>query len=97
MLFKADKLLHVVVVFNTIFNNISVILWQSVLLVKKTQSIWREPLTNFIGAGQRMWALQKLRTLISAKSYQSLNINALLSSPSPDTSDPDSSQKSLVS
>jgi len=55
-------------------------------------------LSNHVsGAGQRMWALQKLRTLISAKSYQSLNINALLSSSSPDTPDPDSSQKSLVS
>ena len=41
-------------VFNTTFNNITVILWWSVLLVKETQSIWRKPptcyksLTNFI-------------------------------------------------
>ncbi|XP_052077229.1 E3 ubiquitin-protein ligase HERC2-like isoform X2 [Mytilus californianus] len=50
-----------------------------------------------LGAGQRMWALQKLRTLISAKSSdQSLNINALLSSPSPDTPDSDTAQKSYA-
>jgi hypothetical protein len=45
-----------VMVFNATFNNISFILWQSVLLVEKTtdlsqaidRSTWRKPVTNFI-------------------------------------------------
>lgn len=44
-----------------------------------------------------MWALQKLRTLISAKSDTSLNVNALLTNPSPDTPDADTAQKTFVS
>lgn len=35
-----------------------------------------------LGAAQRMWALQKLRRLISANFGQTLNVNEILLSPS---------------
>ena len=41
------------------------------------------------GAAQRMWALQKLRKLMAANFGDAINVNALLSSPSIDTSEPE--------
>jgi hypothetical protein len=34
-------------VFNSTFNNISVISWRSVLLVEETQGTWRKPQTTY--------------------------------------------------
>ncbi|XP_052278368.1 E3 ubiquitin-protein ligase HERC2-like [Dreissena polymorpha] len=49
-----------------------------------------------LNASQRMWALQKLRRLISVNFDQSFNINDLLASPQPDTSDQELSRQFSV-
>jgi hypothetical protein len=49
------------------------------------------------GAAQRMWALQKLRRLISANFGQTLNVNELLLSPTLDTDQDLSRSFSVVS
>ena len=42
-----------------------------------------------LGATQRMWALHKLRKLMSTYCGQMINVNALLSSPAADSPEPE--------
>ena len=47
---------------------------------------------SFSGATQRMWALQKLRKLMTSQFGPDINVNALLASPTGDGPDPDSTR-----
>lgn len=47
----------------------------------------------FTGSSQRMWALQKLRKLMTSSSDQIVNVNTLLASPTLETAEPDLSTR----
>ena len=58
-----------------------------VFYAKKHQYSDNEVHNLLTGAAQRMWALHKLRKLMAANFGDTINVNALLSSPSVDASE----------